>query len=337
MILLYIYYVNNNCYLSRVFKNVIMALWTVALDKEGKQINIENAHRHEKYTCINCGEPMMAKKGREREPHFSHHVVTEQCNHDTWLHKNLLSLFMERLGGQDPFGVRGPQGEIDLLNNDSFVRENKFEDWVPDILIRKGEDVLFLEICVTSPCSADKISSGYRIIEIFTTDTRVLEELSSGPILHEGKYYKVEFHNFIKAVDDDLPGVTHTHIPDVISDESERCIGSRVGKEDQEMPMPEPTLVPAARTFNGSHACYFIVHADRTFEVKEYIQVLPTDLLILGINTVPDFAMNIGRAYAWRKGIISKDVLTEYETHIDIPAVIQSFNVTEFSLGNHLI
>ena len=74
-----------------------MALWTVALDKDGKQINIENASRREKYTCINCGESMMAIKGKERELHFRHHVVTEQCNHDDWLHKKLLSLFMAHL------------------------------------------------------------------------------------------------------------------------------------------------------------------------------------------------------------------------------------------------
>ena len=317
----------------KYLKNVIMAQWTVALDKEGKQINIENAPRREKYTCINCGEPMMAKKGREREPHFSHHVVTEQCNHDTWLHKKLLSLFMERLDGQDPVLVKGPQEDIDLLNNDSFVKETKFENWVPDILIRKGEDVLFLEICVTSPCSPDKISSGYRIIEIFTTDTRAIEELSSGPVLREGKYYKVEFHNFMEAAEDDLPEGTHAHIPDIISDESERHIGSSIGKEDKKQTIPEPTFVPVTRTFNGSHASYFIVHADYSFEVKAHREVSSSDLLVLGINTIADFAMNIGKSYAWRKGILSKDVLTEYETHIDMSAVIQSFNVTEFPVG----
>ena len=51
---------------------------------------------------------------------------------------------------------------------------------------------------------------------------------------------------------------------------------------------------------------------------------------MLGINTIPDFVLNIGKSYAWRKGILNKDVLTEYETHIDLPAVIQSFKVTEF-------
>lgn len=307
-----------------------MALWTVALDKDGKQINIENAPRREKYTCINCGESMMAIKGKERELHFRHHVVTEQCNHDYWLHKNLLSLFIERLGNNDPIVVKGPQEDIDLLNNDSFDKETKFENWVPDILIRKGDDVLFLEICVTSPCSTDKISSGYRIIEIFTTDTRAIEELSSGPILREGKYYKVEFHNFMEFADDNLSEDVHTHVPDIVSDESDRRVGSGIRKEDKRQVIPEPTFVPSTRIFNGSHACYFVVHADRTFEVKTYREIIPTDVLVLGINTIPDFALNIGKSYAWRKGILSKEVLTEYETHIDMPAVILSFNVTEF-------
>ena len=325
--------VDINYYLAKVLKNEIMAEWTVGLDKEGKRLNIGDAPGHEKYTCINCGGQMMARKGEEREYHFAHYVVTKQCNHDHWLHKNLLSLFMERLGSQEPVLVKGPQEDIDLLNNDSFVKETKFENWVPDILIRKGDDVLFLEICVTSPCSPDKISSGYRIIEIFTTDTRTLEELSSGPVLREGKYYKVEFHNFMEAAEDNLPEGTHAHIPDIISDESERRIGSSIGKEDKKQTIPEPTFVPVTRTFNGSHASYFIVHADYSFEVKAHREVSSSDLLVLGINTIADFAMNIGKSYAWRKGILSKDVLTEYETHIDMPAVIQSFNVTEFPVG----
>ena len=49
-----------------------MAEWTVALDKEGKRINIGDAPGHEKYTCINCGGQMMARKGEEREYHFAH-------------------------------------------------------------------------------------------------------------------------------------------------------------------------------------------------------------------------------------------------------------------------
>jgi hypothetical protein len=241
-----------------------------------------------------------------------------------------LSLFIERLGNNDPIVVKGPQEDIDLRNNDSFDKETRFENWVPDILIRKGDDVLFLEICVTSPCSADKISSGYRIIEIFTTDDRAIEELSSGPILREGKYYKVEFRNFMEFADDDLSEDVHTHVPDIVSDESDRRVGSGIRKEVKRQVIPEPTFVPSTRICNGSHACYFVVHADRTFEVKAYREIIPTDVLVLGINTIPDFALNIGKSYAWRKGILSKEVLTEYETHIDMPAVILSFNVTEF-------
>lgn len=310
-----------------------MALWTVALDKEGKKVNIENAPRHEKYTCINCGEQMMARRGREREPHFSHHVVTEQCNHDTWLHKNLLSLLMDRLTGTETVVVKCPYGDIDLINHDSFEKETKFESWVPDILIRKGDDVIFLEVCVMSPCSEEKISSGYKIIEIFSTDTRVLEELSSGPILPEGKYYKVKFHNFIKDSNEVHSEVVHTNISDIISDESDRRIGSGNGSDDKKTMINRGPFIPAKESFSGSHASYFIVHADYTYEVKAHRESSSSDLLVLGINMIADFAMNIGKSYAWRKGILSKDVLTEYETHIDLPAVIQSFNVTEFPIG----
>lgn len=301
-----------------------MVKWTVALDEQGKQVNIENAHRFENYTCVNCKESMIVVKGEVYDYHFRHKNITKQCNHDTWLHKNLLSRFMERLSGQDPVLVKGPGEDIDLHDNDSFVNEAKFENWIPDILIRKGEDIMFLEICVTSPCSAEKISSGYKIIEIFTTDARALDELSSGPVLSEGKHYKVEFHNFTRD-SEVLPERTHGHIPDIISDESERCTGRKEKDKTVEVP-----FIPVNRV--SGHSSYFIVHSDRSFEVKDHQVACSSDLLLLGINTTADFAMNVGKSYAWRKGILSKEVLTEYETHIDMPAVIQMCNVIEFPI-----
>ena len=68
--------VDINYYLSKVLKNEIMAEWTVALDKEGKRINIGDAPAHEKYTCINCGGQMMARKGI-----LSKDVLTEYETH----------------------------------------------------------------------------------------------------------------------------------------------------------------------------------------------------------------------------------------------------------------
>jgi hypothetical protein len=87
---------------------------------------------------------------------------------------------------------------------------------------------------------------------------------------------------------------------------------------------------PQREPFNGKHANFFILHSDRTCDVVGRCEFCESDLLVLGINTIADFAMNIGKSYAWRKGLLSIEALTEYEQHIDMPAVVQSFNIVEF-------
>ena len=82
----------------------------------------------------------------------------------------------------------------------------------------------------------------------------------------------------------------------------------------------------------GRHEYYFVVHSDRSYEVNDFLKVTANDLLVLGINTFKDFALNIGKSYAWRNGLLDRHSLTEYETHIDMPAVIKAFDVTEYPI-----
>lgn len=268
-----------------------MAQFTIALDKDGKTINIDNATKHTMYKCINCGEPMIVRKGEVREHHFAHYQDTQQCNHDDWLHKRIIDVLIKRLENSEHLTICTPNGEMDMSDNISFCREMQYETWIPDILIKKTEEVIFIEVCVTHPCSKDKINSGYKIIEIKAEDARAIEELEYETIHSSGKYYKLIFHNF------------HTD-----------------------------NFIPAPVSVNGTHANYFILHADGNYEITQHKKFSDTDLLILGINTVANFAINIGKAYAWRKGFIGNYALTNYEIHIDMQAVIQTFNVSEYKI-----
>ena len=51
-----------------------------------------------------------------------------------------------------------------------------------------------------------------------------------------------------------------------------------------------------------------------------------------GINSVRDFALYIGKSYAWTKGLLNIEELLQYEMHIDLPAVISSFGIYEYSI-----
>ena len=306
-----------------------MALWTVALDSDGQRINIENAQRGGKYACVNCREMMVAKKGEDREHHFSHLSITQQCDHDSWLHKELLRILMSRLEQREPVIINTPDGEVDIADNVSYLKEKKYDKWVPDILIKKADDVIFVEVCVTSSCSEDKISSGHKIIEIVTSDARAVEELQTGPIRSDAEFYKLDFYNFDNQKSDKLVKIAQTNIPDIISGEEERQTGSGRKVETQKTAQVDIPYCLQVRAFDGKHASFFILHGDGSYEVKQRAEYCDTDILVLGIHTVPDFAQNIGKAYAGRKGLISVEQLTNYEQHIDIPAVIKSFNIVE--------
>ena len=312
-----------------------MALWTVALNCEGQRVNIEHTQRGEKYTCVNCGEVMIVKKGPKNEHHFSHKLVTKDCDHDGWLHKEVLNLFMSRLDLGDSMQVNTPDGIVDLANNLSFSKEKKYENFVPDILIERDDDVLFVEICVTSPCSEKKIYSGYKIIEIITEDTRVIDELRTGPIHAEAEFYKLEFYNFENQKRAIICKEEQQNVPDIISGEDERQVGAIVNssKNNDKGKSSEADIpyCPQVNSFSGKSVSLFILHAGGTYEVKQQAEFCNSDILVLGVQTIPDFALNIGKAYAWRKGLLDVRALSKYEQHIDLPAVISSFGVVELN------
>lgn len=316
-----------------------MALFTIALDIDGKKINIDDAQPHGKYFCINCGEQMMARKGQQNEWHFSHYSVTAECNFDHWLHNRIIDLFVTRLNRSESFIVEYSTESIDLSDNISFTREKGFNGLVPDVLIQKTNDVIFVEICVTSPCSEEKIAAGYKIIEILTSDPRVLDELNSGNIHANAKYYDLKFHNFgvVLSKDESESASLRPNSPDILSDESERKIGYS-NKSDiyHDGSLPEVTAASQGSLHAGFPASFFVLHSDGGYEIKSRCEYGESDLLVLGINTFADFAINIGKSYAWRKGLMTADQLTEYERHIDMPAVIKSFNIVEYKMSSFL-
>ena len=303
-----------------------MAQFTIALDSAGNKINIKDAPEREKYTCINCKCQMMAKKGDIREWHFSQYNDNQKCNHDGWLHKELLNILTKRLDSSEPMIVVSPEEEISLGSHIDYKRERKFENYIPDILIKRQEDVLFIEVCVTNHCSKEKINSGNKIIEICTCQDEAIEELSSGPISCDAKYYELNFYNFNPIEKEEIPKTIPTDIPDIISDESNNECKISIQEQQSYTNVFDPNVI------KGKHTYYFVVHSDRSYELNDFLKVTTNDLLVLGINTFKDFALNIGKSYAWRKGLLDYSALTEYETHIDMSAVIKAFDIIEYHI-----
>ena len=273
-----------------------MAEFTIAFDNNYLEVSIDDAQKGQEYICENCNHPMIPVRGEEREWHFRHKEVSPGCNHDEWLHNRLVQLLYERLCSEEQFKIKCPDYEI-YSRNVAAEKERMYRSFRPDILIKESNDeVYFLEICVTHPCTEEKRKSGIKIIEIETSDTRVINELKSGDISEAGQFYGVNYHNF------PVPGNEAETIP----------------------------VVKAGKDFNVyQRNRYFVVHRDKTYDVYNHLTVGRDDLMVLGVNVTNDFAMNIGKASAYRKGLMPREELTEYETHIDIPAVVEYFNLIE--------
>ena len=276
-----------------------MAEFTIAFDKYYQEVSIDDAQKGQEFICCNCNQPMIPVQGQEREWHFRHKEVSSNCNHDQWLHKKLILLLYDRLCSEEQFKIICPYCEIDSRNI-TVKKESTYRDFRPDILIKESDDEeCFLEICVTHPCTEEKKKSGIKIIEIVTYDARSINELKSGDISQAGQFYKINYYNFPK------PEVETEPISDVM-----------IGYD-----------------FNlCKRNCYFVMHRDKTYQVSNNITIRHDDLMVLGVDVTNDFAMNIGKAYACRKGLLSRDKLSEYELHIDIQAIIEYFNLIEYNI-----
>ena len=280
-----------------------MAEFTIAFDNNYQEVSIDDAQKGQEYICENCNHPMIPVRGEEREWHFRHKEVSPGCNHDEWLHNRLVQLLYERLCSEEQFKIKCPDYEI-YSRNVAVEKERMYRSFRPDILIQESNDeVYFLEICVTHPCTEEKRKSGIKIIEIETSDTRVINELKSGDISGAGQFYRVNYHNF------PVPENEKETINDVI----------------------DVKTVYAPNSYQRN--CYFVLHRDKTYDVYNHLTVGRDDLMVLGVNVTTDFAMNIGKAYAYRKGLLSRDKLSEYETHVDIPAIIEYFNLVEYNIA----
>ncbi len=147
------------------------------------------------FTCVGCGEPLIAKtKGEKKEKHFAHkqRVV---CAPETYLHRlaktTFYNVYKECLEQNIPFRIgrqhsKQCQRFYDLLGHDcdagtvskkhdltarfNGIRMEKRDDsFIPDLLIYNTADErqkVYIEIAVTHFLSEKKQASSNRIIEI---------------------------------------------------------------------------------------------------------------------------------------------------------------------------
>ena len=147
------------------------------------------------YTCLGCGETLIAKvKGEKKEKHFAHkaHAL---CNEETYLHRLAKHVFyrtyLNCIATQQPFNITLSHPKLcekyatvighacslghttkqyDLTRYfDRIDLEKRDGSFIPDLKIyRSGnkEQKIYIEIAVTHFLSQEKQQSDHKIIEI---------------------------------------------------------------------------------------------------------------------------------------------------------------------------
>lgn len=177
----------------------------------------------EEYNCINCGDKLIARKGKINAHHFSH-KSDSKCSYESYLHKLgkliFYDVYNKCLKYDKPYYIEykkqkfcnscstiksinktcdlGHQLEkFDLTTVfDEIYIEKNHEGFIADILLgsSKIKEVIFIEIAVTHQCDEQKIKSGNRIIEFDITNENSLQLLRKRNILSNNE--EVTFINF---------------------------------------------------------------------------------------------------------------------------------------------
>ena len=200
-----------------------IVLYSYALDKEGRLVNIKDAKGMENiFVCPSCKLDMIRKCGEHNEWHFAH--KNKACDYDVYLHKVAEQKIMDWFNNSEkvmidiPIVSKCPKYDQCKWKDDDYCKkkdtrqydlkefftdaekEKSFvkggEKYVADILLnnkRKKENPLFLEICVTHPCEQKKKESGIKIIEFIIKSESDIERIVSSTIR---KSEQVHFYNF---------------------------------------------------------------------------------------------------------------------------------------------
>lgn len=203
-------------------------LYQYAYDEAGSLVDVlhlpENRADLGCYTCIGCGQPLVAKtKGVHRAKHFAHRVVTPTCTEETYLHKLAKRVFWEEyqacLATQQPYTIDLTHSKqcarfTDILGApvcwrsltltddltlyyDRIALEQRDGCFVPDLLLQSTADPtrkLYIEIAVTHAVTEQKVASGQRMIEIAITCEEEIEILRQRHLTRSN----ARFYNFIQ-------------------------------------------------------------------------------------------------------------------------------------------
>lgn len=185
--------------------------YAYALDGEGTITHIGDALRSHTYTCPGCKSPLTPVMGEINAKHFRH--AEECCALESYLHKCAKVAFFYRyqqsLSGKMPISLELERrvscngSRLTLARDEArqcikyvparynltqFFDQAELEKYDnvtglrPDVMLcdATGERRCYVEICVTHPCSQEKIEAGIPILEFKVQSAADIQMLLTG-------------------------------------------------------------------------------------------------------------------------------------------------------------
>ena len=187
-------------------------------------------HAQRPFHCFGCDAEMIARLGDIKEHHFAHKrthgVARQDCSNETYLHRAakhaFYQIYCNALQQQSTYNLQyfrpyacnyyqealgfDCSGEYFFSYNltkyfTSVALEATLAPFRADILLSsdKHQRNILVEICVTHPCSEEKLASGHPIIEIEVKDELAIKRLLESRFLSETDS-NVHLHNFERTL-----------------------------------------------------------------------------------------------------------------------------------------
>lgn len=146
---------------------------SIAVNEQQQIVNVQQVERGLACMCFcfECGEPVVARKGDKNEHHFSHLSNKESCaiHPESILHKFAKQVIMEEKYLTLP-ALPDEQNNDKTWQFDHLVAEQAIGSIRPDLVATIDDEIVFIEVAVTSFIDADKTAFikqlGIKTIEI---------------------------------------------------------------------------------------------------------------------------------------------------------------------------
>jgi len=171
--------------------------------KNGRLVHVSEVERGLKCGCFcpNCNEQMIAHKGNQYSHHFAHQNAECSHVHETTLHlmakeilekekRIMLPTVRANIGSQNQPSNSDIIYSPKIIEFDEVYLEKRYDDIVPDVLIRTGDNFLIIEIFVTNEVNETKRK---KIIDSKTSALEInLSEFYKMPLIKELRTFLLE-------------------------------------------------------------------------------------------------------------------------------------------------